>query len=281
MFKKLREKIDLKKVFRITGWCLVIAGFVITVGFTESKQKGMLCTEVDISIRDLNNQAFVEKSDVLQMIHDKFGVLEGKSLNTINISLLENIINNNPFVSHAEVFSTIDGKLNIEVIPRNPIIRIVNYFNESFYIDDQGVFMPLSEKYSASVPVVNGFILDMESVHKVRVFDKKEEADTSVHPMMVEKVFMLADYLRHHEFWNAQVEQIYVNAEGDMELIPRVGNHTIVFGDVSVGEAGEKEMEERFTKLFLFYKEGLSKQGWNKYSIVNLKYKDQVVCTKK
>lgn len=273
MFKKLKN-MNWKRIFRFTMWSAVVAGFVITVGFTEKKQAEMLCSEVNISIKSSHNHSFVEKSDVLQTIHDKFGTLEGKALHTINISLLENIINNNPFVSRTEVFSTIDGKLNIEVIPRNPIVRIINYFNESFYIDDQGVFMPLSEKYSASVPVANGFIYDKETQHAVRTSAGKQITDTAFHPLTIEKVYMLADYIGHHEFWNAQTEQVFVNGDGDMELIPRVGNHTIIVGD-------EKELNEKFDKLFLFYKEGLSKQGWDKYSTINLKFNEQVICTKK
>jgi cell division protein FtsQ len=273
VFKKLKN-IPWNDVFRFTMWSVVTAGFIVTVGFTENRQAEMLCSEVNISFIESHDQAFVEKGDVLQAIYDKFGEPEGKTLHSINISLLENIINNNPFVAHAEVFSTIDGKLNIEVIPRNPIVRIVNYFNESFYIDDEGVFMPLSEKYSASVPVATGFIYDREADHHVRGITGKEITDTSFHSPGIEKVYLLADYIRHHEFWNAQVEQVFVNSDGDMELIPRVGNHTIVLGD-------EKDMNEKFNKLFLFYKEGLSKQGWEKYGVINLKYKDQVVCTKK
>jgi cell division protein FtsQ len=234
----------------------------------------MLCSEVNVRLIGSNDQAFVEKGDVLQTIHDKFGELEGKPMHSINISLLENIINNNPFVAHAEVFSTIDGKLTIEVVPRNPIVRIINYFNESFYIDDEGVFMPLSEKYSASVPVVNGFIYDKEVNHSVRKMTEKEMADTSFHPLRIEKVYVLVGYISQHEFWNAQVEQVFVNSDGEMELIPRVGNHLVVLGD-------EKDMDEKFNKLLLFYKEGLSRQGWEKYSVINLKFKDQVVCTKK
>jgi cell division protein FtsQ len=219
--------------------------------------------------------------DILQTIYDKYGRPEGKPLHAINISLLENIINNNPFVSRAEVFSSIDGKLTVEVVPRNPVVRIMNSSNESFYIDEEGVFMPLSEKYSASVPVVNGFIPDKEALYRIRVREAKDEGDTSFHPRMIEKVYMLADYIRHHDFWNAQVEQVFVDELGDMELIPRVGNHTIVFGNLAGDHGYEKEMDEKFNKLFLFYKEGLSKQGWDKYSTINLKYKDQIVCTKK
>ncbi len=274
MLKKLKQKTDWKRVFRFTAWALVITGFLVTVGFTENSQENMLCSEVSITIKGMADQAFVEKSDVLQTIHDKFGMLEGKSFNTINISLLENIIDNNPFVSHAEVFSTIDGKLNIEVVPRVPIVRIIDFSNSSFYIDEEGVCMPLSDKYSASVPVASGFIPGMDGLNKVRVIGEKEIGDTAFHATKIEKVYLLAGYISRNEFWNAQVEQVYMNEEGEMELIPRVGNHTIVFGD-------EKQMDEKFKKLFLFYKEGLSKQGWDKYSTINLKYKDQVVCTKK
>jgi cell division protein FtsQ len=280
MLKKLKD-VNWKKVFRLAGWSLVVVIFFITVGFTEKKQREMICKEIEIHIHDVNNPGFVETNDVLQMIHDKVGMLEGKQLHAINISLLENILNNNPFVSRAEVFSSIDGKLHVEVVPRNPIVRIMNSSNESFYIDQEGVFMPLSEKYSASVPVVNGFISDQETLHQIRVRENKEVIDTSFHPRTIEKVFMLAEYMRSHEFWNAQVEQVFVNADGDMELIPRVGNQTIIFGDLTGEKGYEKEMDEQFKKLLLFYKEGLASQGWEKYNTINLKYKDQIVCTKK
>lgn len=274
MGKKSKLNIQWKKIIRLVFVSLVAIAFIITVGFTEKKQQEMLCSEVNIMVKNLYGHDFIGKEEVLQVISEKFGNLNGKPLPSINISLLEKIIQNNPFVSRAEVFSTIDGRLNIEVIPRNPIVRIINSNNEDFYIDDEGMFMPLSEKYSAPVPVANGFIPDPEAMHKVRTIEGNEHGDTSFHPLTIEKVFLLADYLRHHDFWNAQVQQVYVNADGDMELVPRVGNHTIVFGD-------EKEMDEKFNKLFLFYKEGLSKQGWNKYSTINLKFKDQIVCTKK
>jgi len=274
MLKKLSSKFQWRQILRVTLLCLVFIAFIISVSFTEKKQEEMLCTEVNITMKNPFDHDFIDRDDVLQLINNKFGMLKGKPMHSINISLLENIINNNPFVSHAEVFSTIDGRLNIELIPRNPIVRVMNSFNESFYIDEEGMFMPLSEKYSALVPVANGFITDKEVLRKVRVNENPEAVDTSFHPLTIEKVFMLARYLKKHEFWNSQIQQVFVNADGDLELIPRVGNHTIVLGD-------EKEMDEKFNKLFIFYNEGLNTQGWNKYSTINLKYKDQIVCTKK
>ncbi len=280
MFKQLKD-LQWKKIGRGTLWLIVIVAFAVTVGFTEKWQTEMPCKEMTITIQDMHDCALLEEEDMQQLIHDKFGSPVGKPMHAINISLLENIVNNNPFVSHAEVFSTIDGKLHIEVVPRNPVVRVINSFNESFYIDEEGVFMPLSEKYSAPVPVANGYLYDKEAEHRLRIMAERESNDTSFHALQIEKVFLVASYIRQHEFWNAQVQQVFVNAEGDIELVPRVGNQTIVLGDMSAGKEGMKELDEKFNKLFLFYKEGMSKQGWDKYNVINLKYKDQVVCTKK
>ena len=141
--------------------------------------------------------------------------------------MLEKIINTNPFIYDAEVFSTIDGKLNIDVKQRIPVLRVINYKNESFYIDKEGVFMPLSEKFTARVPVANGFIYDRETEKKVRVYDDAESLDTSFSKSKSEQLFHIISFANNNEFWNAEVEQLYVNAEGDIEMIPRVGNHTV------------------------------------------------------
>jgi cell division protein FtsQ len=133
--------------------------------------------------------------------------------------------------------------------------------------------MPTSDKYSAPVPIVNGNIFNKEAEQKIGS-GVVEKADTAYYPSIVEKVFRMADFIRKSDFWNAQVEQIYVNANGEIEIIPRVGNHLIIFGDIN-------DMEEKFDKLFLFYKEGLSKTGWNQYKTINLTFKGQIVCTKK
>jgi len=272
--RKFFRQINWKKMFRALLWVSIVGAFFVSVGFTEHRRSETLCKEVVINVEDSAGNSFIDQNDILQTIQDKFGKLEGKRLLSINISLLEKIIDNNPFVLKAEVFSTIDGKLKIDVRQRNPVVRIINAFNESYYIDDRGSLMPLSDKYTARVVVANGSIFNKEKDQGVRKATIESAADTAFHPTVLEKVFILSNYIVHHDFWNAQIEQIYINSDGEMELIPRVGNHTIVFGD-------EKEMDEKFNKLLTFYEEGLSKTGWNQYRTINLTFKDQVVCTKR
>lgn len=261
------------RILRFTAYGAVIVAFLVTLGFAEHRQDVMPCTEVEVMIKDTMGHNFVEEAEIMELVRNKFGTLKGKPLSSINISLLEKIINTNPFIADAEVFSTIDGKIKIEVKQRTPIVRIVNVKDESFYIDDQGVFMPLSGDYTARVTVANGFIFDTESERRVTVFDG-EKRDTAIKLSRIDEIFHVADYIYHHEFWNAMIEQIYINAEGDIELIPRVGSQNIVLGT-------SEELERKLNKLFLFYREGLNKTGWNKYKTINLKYEGQVVCTKK
>jgi cell division protein FtsQ len=271
MFKKIKLKINWRRVFQITLWSLLIAAFIVSMGFTEQRRSELLCKEVIIEIDDSVSHSFVEEDDVRGIVSNKFGNVIGKSLNGINTSVLESLIDNNPFVLNAEVFSTVDGKLIIDVKQRNPVVRIVNALGESYYIDEQGIFMPMSDKYSAQVPVANGNIFSKESEQKIRV--EAVKTDTTVHQSAIEKIFMMADFIRKNEFWNAQVEQIFLNEAGEMELFTRVGSQPVFFGDVN-------DMKEKFEKLYLFYKDGLSKTGWNEYKFIDLRYKDQIVCAK-
>jgi cell division protein FtsQ len=250
---------------------LVVIAFIASLGFASHKQAVMPCSGVLINVQDSLGTGFVDDKDISQIIENKFGALEGKPLASINISLLEKIINTNPFISYAEVFSTVDGKINIDVKQRTPVLRIINNKNESFYVDNDGVFMPLSEKFTARVPVANGYIFDRQIENKVRFFSSTDSAITKT---KIEQLFNIITHVRKNNFWNDEVEQLYVNVNGEIEMIPRVGDHTVVIGD-------DENLEDKFNRLLIFYREGLKRSGWNQYSIVNLKYKDQVVCTKK
>ena len=142
----------------------------------------------------------------------------------------------------------------------------------SYYLDENGFIMPLSQNYTARLLVVNGRINEPFATRYTLNFNTL--ADTLKTKTLLDEIYTLSKYIDQSDFWKAQIEQVYVNKQLEMELIPKVGNHRIVFGEV-------ENIENKFEKLMVFYKKGLSKTGWNEYSEINLKYKNQVVCTKK
>ncbi len=91
---------------------------------------------------------------------------------------------------------------------------------------------------------------------------------------MIDDIFAVVSFIEKDEFLKAQIQQIFINEKNDIELVPMVGDHKIILGD-------KKDLDTKFRKLLLLYQKGLSKTGWNQYSIINLKFKNQVICTKK
>lgn len=271
--KKIKTfQINYKSIGVIAAWSLSVIGLFITLGFVGKEKSTIRCKSVNIHIDDETGNEFITKKDVLDLLNSKEKQPLGKLMNDINIGMLEKLVNSNSYVANAEVYSTINGELNIDIRQRNPIIRIINNKYEHFYIDEKGEYMPVSLNYSAPVIVANGNITDAYADRKINNY-VDVITDTVIEKPLINGLFELALYINKHQFWNAQIEQIYVNDSGEIELIPRVGNQVIIFGDVS-------QIEEKFKKLMIFYKQGMNKTGWNDYSTINLKYKDQVVCTK-
>jgi cell division protein FtsQ len=265
MKKKLRQ------LLVVMAWLLLAGGTFVLLGFVNRKQQNLLCKSVSINIHDDVYYDFVDESDVQNLILRR-GNLLGKPLGSINKTLLEKLILSNPFVKRAEVYSTVDGNLNVEVWQRDPLMRIVNMRDEQFYIDTEGKFMPISDKYTTPVIVATGYIFNSYAEMKI---DERapQENDSLQIPRVINQVYAVAKYIAKDSFLNANTEQLYVNEKQELELIPRVGNHHIIIGD-TVGLA------DKFERLIVFYREGLNSTGWNNYSIINLKYRGQVVCTK-
>jgi len=249
-------------------WLFPAAIIVVLLGFTQKQQNSIALQEINIDLEG-HAAAFITKGEILKVINDKQNITTGMSIKDINTDMCEKIIESNPYVAQAEVFSTIDGILKVRISPRNPLLRVVNDRGEHFYIDEAGYTMPVSLHYSAKVLVANGNIkAQNNSTRATKLKTNLQIADSTA---MLNQLYSLAADLKKSSFWNAQIEQIYVNEKNEIELIPRVGEHSILIGDISF-------LNEKLEKLFVFYKEGLNKTGWNKYKQINLKYKDQVVC---
>jgi len=263
-------KID-RKAISITLWSLCALALIISLGFSDHAQEMQQCQGLRIKIADQTGHYFIEPRDVVEVLNSKAVKVKGSHMKDINTGLLEKIVYSNPFIGKAEVYSTIDGFVNIDVWQRNPVIRIVNHENEHFYIDDQGEFMPVTDKYSCPVVVASGYIFDDYEERSLK-YAVPFVKDTTVQPVL-KQLNQIALFLKKNEFWDSQIEQLYVNEKSEIELIPRVGDHNILIGSTVL-------LEEKMNNLLVFYQEGISKAGWENYSDINLKFKDQVICTK-
>ncbi len=262
----------MKKYLNIAFWIFVGIYFFVVLGFVSSRQKKALCTSINVIYIDSLEHHFVDKDDLIKLIDEKDGKVLGRPINKLNISKLEDIISAQPYVKSAEVYSEINGILNVEIAQRMPIIRIINNKNQSFYIDNEGYLLPLSKKVSLRLLVASGninFSPDFDTT--IYIFDNQNN-DTN--KKVLQNLLTLADYINNNDFWKAQIQQIYVNKDNELELVPLVGAQIIYFGNIN-------NYQKKFKKLEATYKKGFLYKGWNKYKSINLKYENQVVCEKK
>lgn len=177
-------------------------------------------------------------------------------------------------MKNAEVYTTLDGKLHIDVQQRNPILRIINYNNEGYYVDNEGALFPLSNKYTARVLVANGNLNEPYNLRYTRNASEAKEADELGRVFFIDDLYQLAKFIQGNDFYRSLVEQIYVNNDNEIEIVPKVGHFIILLGSV-------EDLNEKFENLESFMQIALPREGWEKYSFINLKYKNQIVCTKK
>ncbi|MCF8276346.1 MAG: hypothetical protein K9J17_06370 [Flavobacteriales bacterium] len=262
----------IKKILNISVYVLAVIGLFVSLAFSARESDKIPCSNIRIEVDNNSGNFFVTNDDVLEMIWSKGDSLVGRPITSIPIAVYERHIAANPSVKRAEVYTKHNGVFAVKVYQREPIIRVMTADGESFYLDKEGSVMPTSENYTARVPVANGFI--MEKQYDMQRYNVAEMSDSLKKRSCLDELFELATFIRKDAFWKAQIQQIRVEPNGELTLIPTVGDHHILLGRTDM-------MEQKFNKLLLFYRKGLNKTGWDQYSHINLKYKDQVICTKK
>ncbi len=260
------------KVKKIAIAVLLLAYLGVTIGFISERRSRLVCNAVRVSIPDSLVHSFVRTKDILNLIQAQGTHWIGQYISQINTQQIESLVYKHPAIKEARVYKTITGCVNIEVLQRQPLLRIINRYGDTYYIDEDGKAMPWSNHFTARVLVANGNIGNRFDFSKYRGINILNDSISSYH--ILKDLYELAVFIQDNKFWRAYFEQVYVEDDGNFELIPRVGGHLIIFGKT-------ENMEEKFSNLKQLYALGLPNEGWNKYSVINLKFRNQVVCTKK
>ena len=261
-------------VKNILIWSVLIAYLAVAMSFMSERRKKVICNDIKVFLVDDTENKFVTESEIEDMLNKPGNTLIGLSINKINTKEIEERIKNNGAIRKAEVYVTVKGDVRVDISQRNPMLRVINKKGQSYYIDDEGKKMPLSKKYTSHVLVANGYIVEHFEVNKAMDILCEQKDENTPKNYIVCDLYVLSKFIYENDFWRSQIEQIYVNSENEFELIPRVGAHQILFGTI-------ENYEKKFRNLEIFYKKGLNNVGWNNYGKINLKFDNQIICTKR
>jgi len=253
-------------------WTGMFLYLIIALSFVTIKDNKIPYSSIDVEIKDTTHNYFVSKEDVLGLLNKKAGKIIGNAQSNVNLANIERIVESQSAIKRADVYRThyrdnkkMSNKLMIDLYQRRPILRVINFYNNSYYLDENELIMPLSPNYTARVLTANGYITEQP---------KRRSMSWTCQPYNVLRdLFVLSKFIQGNKFWNAQIQQIYVNENREFELVPTVGQHIIILGTI-------ENYQLKFEKLKIIYQNVLNPLGWNLYKTIDLKYKNQVVCTK-
>ena len=248
---KKRWRLISSVVFAVLALVLLIAA----VQTSNSK----VCKGINIEVYGASNNFFVDPKHVKEVLNGS-EELEGQMLEEINLAVLEDRLKKDKWIENAELFFDKHQVLQVVVEEKVPVARVFTTAGSSFYIDSACRKLPLSKTYSARVPMFTGFPSDR---------DRLSKPDSA----LLASVKQLAVFVNEDEFWKAQVAQVDITPAG-FEVIPTIGNHTVVLGK------GE-DYQQKFDRLFSFYKQVWTKVGLNAYEKIDVQYNGQVVATRK
>jgi cell division protein FtsQ len=249
----------IKTFFTRLAGLVLLAGFVVLVAAAMKIRSRRPCKDILVEIAAAGDNFFIESADIRALLTDNKKINPvGKTPDHINMQLLERRAETNPWVENAELYLDNRSVLNVRITQKQPVSRIFTRSGNSFYIDAQGGRIPVMRRFAARVPVFTNFPSDAVLLHS---------EDSLLYTQMV----AMGRFISEHPFWNAQVTQVNINRKKEFELIPKVGSQLILFGEAT-------DIPEKFGKLMLFYKKGLSHLGWSMYDTIDIRYDHEVVC---
>lgn len=226
-----------------------------------SSRKSGIIQNVKVVIKPLSEGEFlVTEKDILNTIESKYGSsVDGLGIREIDVQKIEIIAEKNPFVKDAEVYIDARNRLCINIQQNNPILRIFDKFGNTFYIDKDLKYFPSSRHGSPRLLIANGNIEPFDS------------ATVASGKHIINKLVTITKEIQDNQFALSNTEQLYVDQDHDIILVPKIGSQKFILGD-------ESRIEEKLEYVRIYYKNIASTEGWKKHSYVNLKFDGQIVC---
>ena len=261
-----------KKVVKMIVFFGSMVLIIVFLGFIQSQKKHVLCQKVNINIAGDTSLHFINNADAAEILKNKGFVFENTPLVDINTMEVEKAISEQPNIDSVVVFFNINGELNINITQKTPLLRVIDCVGESYYLDVNGKFMPESMDYTARVPVATGFIFD--PYYKLNTsIGAINKNDSLAKKAVIDDLYEIASEISKDSFLLELTEQLFVRPDKEIEMIPKLGADAILIGD-------KTNLKEKLRKLKLFYLKGLPQSGWKEYALINLKFHDQLICTK-
>jgi cell division protein FtsQ len=258
----------MKKIFKILLILPVLYILILPAWLAHSLKKDRVGS-ISIDLDDSSDYHFVTERHLLNLVNGSGGKILGKHISDVSVSKIEDRIKQLRELKEAEVYVSVDGTMHVYADQRDPVMRVIPESGGDYFVDEDGVIVKKRNLYNPRLHMVGGNVtISSAMLNGVSIFDSLNKNS------ILRDVYYLVKYIEKDDFWSAQIDQIYIDDNNEIDLIPRVGNQLIHLGTT-------ENLKGKLRNLSEFYDEVLPVVGWNKYSVINLEYKDQIVCKRR
>ena len=244
--------INWKKIFTVSFGVIIGVYLLLAVtAFNHPIEHDMTCSDVQVTVERNATGGFLTPADVSRMLTEQQINPVGQRLSDVNLRTIEERLEAQELIERAEAYKTQSGNVKINISERVPVMHVMAKGEDS-YVDRNGKVLT-NTGFVCNLVVATGNI---------------------THDYATRVLAPIGRIIMDDDFWRNQIEQVNVLPDSTVEMVPRVGGHTIYIGR----PIGVTKKLERLRK---FYRYGLSQAGWNKYSRISVEFNNQIVCKKK
>lgn len=256
---KEKRKISVRKILQLVLTAVAATCCVIAIVSASRIEGGLPLKALPVvHISNDRKYHFIEQQQIMDLaVYNRNVDILHTPVGKLDLRGIERAIMADPWVADAQVYVDIDRVMHMYVTQRVPVVRIFGQNGASYYMDSTLHTMPLSETYTYYTAVVTNM---------------PDIANDSARQVMKQKIATMVKVIRADSFWNAQVSHIVIDSVGEFDLIPVLGNQKIKFGDTACAK-------EKLGNLMAFYRNVLNRIGWDKYDVLDVRFKGQIVAS--
>ena len=257
----MKQKLNFLQVTKRLAWLALAAAFLVICAAAISSVEVEKIKAVVYSLDHLSDgNDLITLDEIKEKILATYDIdLVGVDIERIDLADIEQILQEEAFIVAADAYIDAQGKLHLDISQRTPILRVMDLSGNNYYLDCDGVKLPLSKHFTARVPIASGAVSPFTSP-----VDSSEGS--------LQDVFHIVKTARKDDLVNAWLEGVHVTNHQEIHLHGNLGKFDVIFGDAS-------NTREKFEKMKRFFEAGLPATGWNDIESINLKFANQVVTT--
>lgn len=257
-----------KKILSIVLW-VVTGAAIITLfafarkGYLETPLKG-----INLSIERSQPAGFVEKDSVLAQARAICDIEHHAAISSINMMQLRQMLDNNPWIDQSSVYIDLNDTLRITAAEYHPVLRVYNRDGRSVYLTREGVILPPSPRYTPHLIITSGNYSFATPLRNGHISDSLYQGSGLAEALAITQAIGKDQFLKEH------IGQIYRNTDNEYEVIVNNLPIQVIVGDTCA-------VDNKLHRLRVLLEKYQGTTELEGYKTMNLKYKNQIVCTKK